>query len=377
MPGQESKTRSVGEAAGEAAVAPLRIRWNAGTWLLILALLYTAYFAKDVLIPIALAFLLNLLLAPVVRLLHGRLRIPQIAAASLVVASLIGGAVAGFYALAAPAAEWMNRLPSATLEIEHKLRLLRAPVEEVREAARQVEKLARGEDRPAAPEEPVAVVLAGPSLAQTLLGQTAIISMGLLVTAILLLFLLASGDTLLRQAISIAPRLRDKKRIVEIARESEYDISHYLLTVSLINAALGCAIGTVLWLLEVPNPLLWGVMAALFNYVPYVGALVGVGVVALVSVITFDSLLAIAAPPLAYMVINGLEGQLITPALVARRLALNPVAVLLSLIVWSWMWGIAGALLAVPLLAAFKIMCDRIEDLQPIGTMLERPAPPA
>ena len=377
MPQRNPEQRTGEAAADEAAVGALRIRWNAGTWLLILALLYTAYFAKDVLIPIALAFLLNLLLAPVVRLLHGRLRIPQIIAAFLVVAGLIGAAVAGFYALAAPAAEWTDRLPTATLEIERKLRLLRAPVEEVKEAARRVEQLAKGEKREAAAEEPVPVVVAGPSLAQTLLGQTATISMGLLVTIILLLFLLASGDTLLRQAISITPRLRDKKRIVEIARESEYDISHYLLTVSLINVALGCAIGTVLWLLEVPNPLLWGVMAAVFNYVPYVGALVGVGVVALVSVITFDSALAIAAPPLAYMIINGVEGQLITPALVARRLALNPVAVLLSLIVWSWLWGIAGALLAVPLLAAFKILCDRVEDLQPIGTMLERPAPPA
>jgi predicted PurR-regulated permease PerM len=364
-----------GEAANEAEGGSVQIRWSAGTWLLILALFYTAYFAKNVLIPITLAFLLNLLFAPLVRGMRRRLRIPQIVAAMVVVFCLIGGILASFYALSAPAADWMNRLPAAMTEIELKLRPFRAPVEEVRDAARKVEQLAKSEEPPD-PGAPVSVVVRGPSLTETVLGQTTAISVGLLAAIVLLLFLLASGDTLLRQAISIAPRLRDKKRIVEIARDSEDDISYYLLTITMINAGLGCVIGAAMWFLNVPNPLLWGVMAAAFNYIPFVGALVGAGVIGLVSVVTFDSPFAIAAPPVVYLLLSGIEGQLITPALVARRLALNPVAVFLSLIVWSWIWGIAGALLAVPLLATFKLMCDRVESLQPIGTMLGSPTLP-
>lgn len=363
---------SDGNSVGDNDRGTVRIRWGAGTWLLLLALLYTAYFAKEVLVPITLAFLLNLLFAPLVRGMRRRLRIPQGIAAMIVVICLIGGVLASFYALSAPAAQWMNRLPSAMAEIERKLQPFRAPVKEVQDAAKKVEQLAQTEGPPD-PEEPVSVVVRGPSLTQTLLGQTTALSVGLLATVVLLLFLLASGDTLLRQAISITPTLRDKKRIVEIARDSEDDISYYLLTISMINAGLGCVIGFAMWLLNVPNPLLWGAMAAAFNFIPFIGALVGAGVIAMVSVVTFDTPLAIAAPPLAYLLLSGIEGQLITPALVARRLALNPVGVFLSLVVWSWIWGIAGALLAVPLLATFKIICDRVENLQPIGTMLGRP----
>ncbi|MEX2642392.1 MAG: AI-2E family transporter [Acetobacterales bacterium] len=373
-PAGDAPARDGGQEAG----AGIPIRSRAVTWLLVLALMYTAYFAQDVLIPIAIAFLLNLLLAPPVRVISRRLRIPHAVTAGLTVATLLAVLVGAFYALAAPTANWLNTLPTALAGVEYKLQRIYAPVREVEEAAKQVEKLARNnDDASPAESEPLAVVLQGPSLTQTVLGQTTAISAGTMVTTILLLFLLASGDTLLRQAISITPQLGDKKRIVEIVRDTEDDISWYLLTISLINAGLGAAVGTALWLLDVPNPVLWGVMAAILNYVPFVGGLVGVSVVTLVCLVTFETTVQIVAPPLAYLVLNGIEGQLVTPALVARRLALNPVAVFVSLIMWSWLWGIPGALLAVPMLAAFKIACDRTEGLQPIGIMLGRaPTPP-
>jgi predicted PurR-regulated permease PerM len=188
----------------------------------------------------------------------------------------------------------------------------------------------------------------------------------------LLYFLLAAGDTLLRQAVTIAPRLSDKRRVVEIARETEDDISYYLLTISLINGALGVAVGSAMYLLDMPNPILWGVMAGIFNFVPFLGAVTGIGIVALVALLTFDHFWSILLPPLSYLVLTSFEAQFITPALLARRLTLNPVAVFLALIVWTWLWGVAGALLAVPLLATLKICCDHIEPLNPIGTMLGR-----
>jgi predicted PurR-regulated permease PerM len=349
----------------------VRVRSYAITGLLVLALLYTFYFAKNLLLPIALALLLNLLLAPIVRNMRRYLRIPQALGAAAVLAVLVGSVAGGFYFLSGPTARWWQEMPLAIWQIEYKLQTLKAPVEEVRKAAARVEELASAQGDEPGDEEPVEVVVQGPSLTEWLLGGAAAIVAGLVVMVALLFFLLASGDTLLRQAVTLLPRLRDKKRMVEMMREMEDDVSFYLLTISLINAGLGIAIGTAMYLLGMPNAVLWGVMAALFNFVPYLGALVGAGVVGLVALLSFEQPLAMLLPPLVYLTLTSIEGYLVTPAMLARRLTLNPIAVFLSLILWTWVWGIGGALLAVPLLATFKICCDHIEPLKPIGTMLE------
>jgi predicted PurR-regulated permease PerM len=204
------------------------------------------------------------------------------------------------------------------------------------------------------------------------LSGTTAVTAGLVAAVLLLFFLLASGDTLLRQAVTIAPRLRDKKRVVEIVREMEDDVSHYLLTISLINAGLGVAVGIAMFLLGMPNPILWGAMAAVLNFIPYLGALIGIGTIGLVALLIFDEPARILLPPLVYFALTTFEGYFVTPSLLARRLTLNPLAVFLALILFTWMWGAAGALLAVPMLASFKICCDHIEALQPIGVMLGR-----
>ena len=349
----------------------IRVRSRTLNGLFVLAMLYTFYFAKAVLIPIALAMLLNLLLAPVVRLLKRYLRLPHgvgAAAVLLLAVALVGGTM---YGLSGAAARWLDELPYAMIQIRDKVEDLRRPVEEVQEAAQRVENLAQGEPE-AGEQQPVPVAVQGPSLTGIFLGGAVSLVTGLVVMIALLFFLLASGDTLLRQAVSIAPRLSDKRRVVEIARETEDDISYYLLTISLINAGLGVAVGTAMYLLGMPNPMLWGVMAGVFNFVPFLGAVVGIGIVALVALLSFDQFWSMLLPPLSYLFLTSFEAQFITPALLARRLTLNPVAVFVALIVWTWLWGVAGALLAVPLLATFKICCDHIEPLNPIGTMLGR-----
>ena len=371
--------RAARPSAAEAAPAPaeeipeVRSRLRSGmlSGLFTLAIFYTLYFAKAVLIPIALAMLLNLLLAPVVRGMRKYLRLPEGIGAALVL--LLGvAAVAGtIYGLSGPATRWLDELPRAMVDLRYKLEDLRQPVAEVQEAAKKVENLAQGEPKPGE-QEPVKVAVAGPGLTQMVLGGAVTLVTGAVVMVALLFFLLASGDTLLRQAVSIAPRLSDKRRVVEIARDTEDDISYYLLTISLINAGLGVAIGTAMYVLGMPNALLWGVMAGVFNFVPFLGAVVGIATVGLVAVLTFDHFWAIILPPLCYLFLTSFEAQFVTPALLARRLTLNPVAVFLALIVWTWLWGVAGALLAVPLLATFKICCDHIEPLHPIGTMLGR-----
>jgi predicted PurR-regulated permease PerM len=349
----------------------VRLHSRVLTGLLTLAILYTCYFAQAVLIPIALALLLNLLLAPVVRGLKRYLRLPEGFGAALVLLTFVAIVVGTVYGLSGPATRWFAQLPVAMSEARDKVESLRRPVQEVQQAAKKVEDLAHGAAK-SGEEKPVQVAVQGPGLTEMFLGGVVTFVAGLVVMIALLYFLLASGDTLLRQAVTIAPRLSDKRRVVEIARETEDDISYYLLTISLINAGLGAAVGTAMYFLGMPNALLWGVMAGVFNFVPFLGAVTGIGIVGLVALLTFDQAWSIFLPPLSYLGLTAIEAQFVTPALLARRLTVNPVAVFLALIVWTWMWGIAGALLAVPLLATFKICCDHIEPLQPIGTMLGR-----
>jgi len=350
-----------------------RIRLGSGVLagLFTLAIFYTLYFASALFIPIALALLLNLLLAPAVRGLRRHLRLPEGFGAALVLVLLLATVAVSFYGLSGPATRWLAELPVAMVNLEQKLEMLRQPVKEVQQAANKVADMATP-DGASGEEEPVPVALQGPSLAQMFVGGAMTLAAGLIIIVALLFFLLASGDTLLRQAVSIAPRLHDKKRVVEIMRDIEDDISYYLLTVSIINAGLGCAVGVAMHLIGMPNPILWGVMAGFLNFVPFLGAVAGISIVGLVAILTFETVSLIVLPPLAYLVLTTFEAQFITPALLARRLTLNPVAVFLALIVWTWLWGIAGALMAVPLLAVFKICCDHIEPLQPVGTLLGR-----
>jgi predicted PurR-regulated permease PerM len=127
-----------------------------------------------------------------------------------------------------------------------------------------------------------------------------------------------------------------------------------------------------MFLLGMPNAILWGVMAAVLNFIPYLGALVGIGTIGLVALLTFDEPALIVLPPLTYFALTTFEAYFVTPSLLARRLTLNPVAVFLALILFTWMWGTAGALLAVPMLATFKLCCDHVDELEPVGTMLGR-----
>ena len=368
--GRERSAEGAPEGSPRVSRAHVDIRSLALTTIVVLLSFYTLYFARTLFLPIILALLLSLLLAPVVRGLR-RLHIPGSVGAALVILGLLGAVVLGFYRLSGPAAGWLERAPQGLERVERRIRQLQRPVAEVREAAeeveRQVERMAGGD---AARTQEVSVrdqTLTGVVLSRTgsFLGSAAIMT-------VLLYFLLASGDLFLRKLVRVLPRLEDKKRAIEIARRTEEHISKYLTTVTLINLALGVAVGVAMHAIGMPNPVLWGVTAGLLNFVPYLGAMVTVVMLALVSILTFDSLGRAAVAPLVYFGINALEGYVVTPMLLGRRLTLNPVVIFLGLIVWGWMWGVAGALLAVPILATFKIFCEHIEPLAPVGEFLGR-----
>ncbi|HET7237387.1 MAG TPA: AI-2E family transporter, partial [Terrimicrobiaceae bacterium] len=189
-------------------------------------------------------------------------------------------------------------------------------------------------------------------------------------TVVLLYFLLASGDMFLRKLVRVLPRLKDQKHVVEIARTIQSDMARYLSTITYINLGLGIATTISMYLLGMPNPVLWGVMVAIFNYVPYVGASTSLLVLTAVAFFTFDEISHIVLVPAVFFSLTVLEGQILTPILTGRRLTLNPVVIFVSMLVWGWLWGVVGALMAVPILMTFKICCDHIESLSAIGEFL-------
>jgi predicted PurR-regulated permease PerM len=290
------------------------------------------------------------------------LHIPEALGAALVLAGLLGITGLGVYLLSGPAADWIARAPASVSRVEGKLRALRKPVDQVSRTADQMEKSIAGQTG-----APNSVEVKGPGLKEAVFGGTGALLSGGLVVVVLLYFLLASGDLFLRKLVNVLPTLSDKKRAVEMAREMEKQVSTYLFTVTLINIGVGLAVGTGVALLGMPNPMLWGALACVLTYVPYLGAAVGIGVLAFASVLTFDDLGRALAVPAVYVVVSFLEGNFVTPAVLGQRLTLNPVVIFIGLLFWFFLWGIPGALLAVPTIVIFKIVCDHVEGLAAIG----------
>lgn len=345
------------------------IRSAALSGIFLLMVLYTMYFATSLIMPFTLAFLLSLVLSPIVRTL-AKLRIHQTLAALVVTLALAGGIVAGLYALAKPAAAWIERAPSELRLLEYKLAWVKKPIKEVQEAKEQVEKMTSMEESDdsgqAGGERPAF------SLVDMAVNRTPSLMYGSAVALILLFFLLAAGDSLFSKMVQVTPRLEDKKRVVETAREIQRHISVYLGTITVINLVVGVVTALAMYFLDMPNPLLWGALVGILNFIPYLGVLISMVIVGFVSLLTFDSLAQALVPPAVIFGVNVIEGQIIMPIVAGRRLSLSPVAVFLSIVVLGWMWGILGALMAVPLLASIKLVCEHVAPLNPVAVFLGR-----
>lgn len=346
---------------------PFDVKSFALSALFVMALFYTMYLTRSLLLPMVLAMLLSYLLAPLVRLLM-KIHIPSIFGAGIVMLSLIGIVGYSLSFLATPAAAWMEKAPYSLQKFQNKLRPLKQPMKNVSDATAEIEKITAPAAAPA--ERHQVVEVKSSRMTDVLLTRTPEFLAQTVTLLILLYFLLAYDGLFLRKLIKLTPSLADKKRAVEIAREIEASISKYLVTVTCINIGLGAAVGTAVFFLGLPNPVLWGTMAAALNFVPYLGALTGIVAMTLGAVLSFDSLGWAMVFPATYFAIATLEGNFITPFILGKSLTINPIMIFIGLMFWGWMWGIAGALLAVPILATFKIFCDHIEPLAPVGEFL-------
>jgi len=333
-----------------------------------LALIYTLHVGRSFFVPIVVAILLSFLLAPLVRVFT-RLRLPTTVAAALVIILLIAGIGAAGYRLAAPAATWIDEMPRALDRIESIVADVSEPVESVREATDQVERMTKvgGNDA----EEPQQVEVAGTSLSDSLFQITVGFFVQLLFVFVFLFALLAYGDRIVAKVVVMAPHLGDRRQVAAIAARTERRLSGYLGTIALINLGLGLTAALAMYLLGMPNPLLWGIVGGVMNFVPFVGAMFTATVVLVAAASEFSEPLRIALPPLTFLLLTGIEAYFVTPTILAHRLTLNLIAIFLSLFFWGWLWGPIGVLLAVPMLAAVKIVSDQVERLEPLARLLE------
>ena len=333
--------------------------------LFLLAMLAACYVAAEIVLPIVLAFVLSLVLQPAMRVLE-RVRLPRGIAAILVILLLFGTLGGLGTALSGPAASWAQKLPTGIPKLQERLSFLSRPIAAFQKFADQAQGLAEGDAPKAVP-----VAVQGSGLSERLLTGTRSFASGLLETVLVLFFLLVSGDTFLRRLVEILPRFRNKRQAVDISQQIESDVSAYLFTITIMNLAVGVATGTVVALCGVGDPLLWGTVAFLLNYIPILGPMTGVVVFLLVGLLSINSLWTAFLPAGLYLLIHLIEGETVTPMLLARRFTINPVLVVLSLVFWYWMWGVPGAILSTPMLAITKIICDRIRPLMAFGHFME------
>jgi len=334
--------------------------------LFVLSVMAALYVASSIILPIMLAFVLKLLLQPAVRLLE-RMHLPSVVGALLAILLVIGSLVGLVAALSVPAATWAERLPEGIPRLEAHLVVLKAPIEALQKVIQQAEQVA---DTPGT-EGSVVQVHRDLGLTGALFAGTRAVLDGLFTTVLVLYFLLVSGDIFLRRVVEILPTFKDKRQAVDISQQIEEDISAYLVTITIMNAAVGVATAAAMYLCGLGDPLLWGATAFLLNYIPILGPLFGSFIFLLAGLLSFDSLWWALLPPALYLGIHLVEGETLTPMLLARRFTLNPVLVILALVFWFWMWGVPGAILAVPMLAIVKIVCDRVRSLKILGHFLE------
>ena len=335
-------------------------------FLVVVALFVTAYFAKDLLLPIVLGFLLALTLSPVGRAL-ARLGVPHavsgvllITATGVLILAIIGGS-AGTVAL------WSDEIPGMTTEIQQKLRGMTEAVDTVRKATDGVDQMGpKNEDG----QEVQEVVVKQPTLLDSAFNTVTSFGATFAVTMVLAMFLLSSGQLFYRKLVQAFPTMTGKKRALTTVYNVEKRVSRYLLTITLINAGLGLCVGVYLMILGMPAAYIWGIAAFLLNFLPYVGGVIGMLLVGAFALTTFDTVGYALLAPLGYFVCTTFEGQFITPYMVGKSLAMNTVAVFLTVVLWGWLWGIPGALVAVPFLVVFKVICENFEPLKTIGIFL-------
>ena len=359
---------------------PVDVRSASLVVLAVLASVFALQWGQAVFIPLMLSLLLTYALSPLVDLLH-RWKLPRWIGAALILMGLFGGLGWTGYSLSGSASQLLDSLPVAAQKLGQAMRRDKnasaTPLESVQAAAAQLEKAAEENSAKVASRRGVARVIIerpGFNVRDYLLSGTVglLSAMGqLTLVAFLTYFALCSGDTFRRKLIKITGSSLQKKKVtVHVLDDITRNIERYLLVQILVSAVVGVATGLAFWVIGVENAAVWGIIAGVTNLIPYIGSVIVLVAAGLVAFLQFNSLqmgIVVAGVSLG---IHTLIGNLLMPWLTSRTSRMNPVAVFVGVIVWGWLWGIWGLLLGIPITMVIKSICDRVEDLQPIGELL-------
>jgi predicted PurR-regulated permease PerM len=327
------------------------------------------WMGQSLFLPIVIAVLLTLLLTPAVDFTD-RIGVPRWLGAALVVVGLFAGLAGAATQLTGPAERWLNPRSPEWRKLEDRVRALKRPLEQLQEAQGRVAGIAETPGQPKVRE----VLVERRDMMATLGGAKPIV-VGSVSTIVLLYFLLVSGDMFLRKLIRVLPRMTDKKTAVGIARTIQTEIGRYFFTIAMINLGLGLATTVLMLLLGMPSAIFWGALVAVLNFIPYAGPAVSLTLLTAGAFVSLDTWAHIMMVPLCFFVLVLIEGQLVQPVLVGRRLRLNVVVTFLAVLFWGWLWGLGGVAVAVPLLVVLKICADHIEAMSTIGEFVSRDEP--
>jgi predicted PurR-regulated permease PerM len=359
--------------------APLHVRSVALVVLTVLAVLATLKWASAFFIPVMIGFMLSYALSPIVDMLE-RFRIPRAASAAVLILGILGGAGASVYAFSDDASQLVASLPEAAKKLRDSMRRTsrdESTLGTVQKAAAHLEQAAQDASTAAAPARGVQrVIIEKPAfnirdyLWSGTVGLASLIGQVVVVT-FLTYFMLIAGDTFRRKLVKITgPTFANKKITVQALDEITGQIQRYLLVQLLASVVVGVTTGLSFWALGLKHAAVWGFAAAVLNLIPYIGSIVVTGGAATVAFLQFGQLNMALAVAGVSLLINTIEGNLMVPWLTSKASRMNPVAVFIGVLGWGWLWGVWGLLLGIPIMMIIKAICDRVEDLKPVGELL-------
>lgn len=324
---------------------------------------------REFFIPIALAMCFQALLTPLVRGL-GRLRIPAPAGAAIVVLGALAVLVVGGWALSGPASEWVDQAPSNIATARRKLREIGRPLDRLTAAAEGTVPEARNAPPPPPPPAQAAPAPAVQSLFAQLLGRATTVVAGLLEVIVLVYLMLAAGNMLFRKLVTLFPGPDELRTATDILNRTESIVANYLTITALINVGQGIAVGLAMWAIGMPDPFIWGIVTFVLEFIPYLGGVIIVGLLLIDGFSVFPGLGQVLLAPAIYLVISTLQNNVVSPYAYGNRLKLNPLAVMIFVLFWWFIWGIPGVFLAIPIAATLKVLGDQLPNLKPLGELL-------
>ncbi len=323
---------------------------------------------REFFMPIALALCFQALLTPVVRGL-GRLRIPAPAGAAIVVLGALAVLVVGGWVLSGPFSEWVDQAPSNIAIARRKLRELGRPLDRLSDAASGTTAANPPPQPPAAPAQ-AAPGPAVPSLFAQLLGRATSVVAGLLEVIVLVYLMLAAGNMLFRKLVKLLPAPDDLRTATDILNKTESIVARYLTVTALINVGQGIAVGLAMWAIGVPDPFIWGLATFVLEFIPYLGGVIMVGLLLIDGFSAYSGWGQVLLAPAIYLAISTLQNNVVSPYAYGNRLKLNPLAVMIFVLFWWFIWGIPGVFLAIPIAATLKVLGDQVPQMSALGELL-------